>query len=320
VSIRLSDDAQDPQQPRNGCLVLVHPLMRVEFESMAEPDDPRFGNDTVAFMDDVEFVAFDLETTGLSSAFCHIIEFGAVRFRADGTELDRLEQLVNPGCPIPPRVTAVHGITDEMVQGHPRIKQALPEFLQFLGDDGTIVLAHNAAFDLGFISMSAARTQMDVPQHSVVDTLALSRKRLRRMPNHRLETIGRHFQVVDSTEHRGLGDALVVKSVFLYLLEQHPAICGIDDLMNVVSPMFFEPACLDPVLFPVGYEPLAQAIEAGESLSIVYGGGSKGAGSRQITPHTLIEERGTFYLIARCHIDDTDKHFRLDRIREIQSD
>ena len=83
--------------------------------------------------------------------------------------------------------------------------------------------------------------------------------------------------------------------------------------------MYFEPACLDPVVMPAGYEPLAHAIETGQSLSIVYGGGSKGQRSRQITPHTLIEEYGNLYLIARCHIDDTDKHFRLDRIREIQS-
>ena len=57
----------------------------------------------MTFTDDVEFVAFDLETTGLSSAFSRIVEIGAVRFRADGTELERMEQLVDPECSIPPR-------------------------------------------------------------------------------------------------------------------------------------------------------------------------------------------------------------------------
>ena len=271
------------------------------------------------FTDDIEFVAFDLETTGLSAAFCHIVEIGAVRFQADGTEIDRFEQLVNPGCAIPPKVSAIHGIIDQMVERQPSINDVLPEFLQFLGDDETIVLAHNASFDLGFVSSSAARIRIDVPDHMVVDTLELSRKRLRRLSNHRLETIGRRFGIVESTEHRALGDALVVKSAFLCLLEQRPAICCLDDLLNVVSPMYFEPACLDPTLIPAGFEPLAEAIQAGQSLSIFYSGGTKGATSREITPHTLIEEYGNLYVIARCHIDGMDKHFRLDRIQGFRS-
>jgi len=273
----------------------------------------------VAFTDDVEFVAFDLETTGLSSALSRIVEIGAVRFRADGTELARMEQLVDPECSIPRRVIAVHGITDDMVRGQPTIEQALPEFVEFLGGGDTIVLAHNASFDLGFIASAAARLQTDLPEHTVIDTLALSRKRLGGVPNHRLETLGRHFEVIDATEHRGLGDAMVVKSVFLHLLAKTPAIGDVDELLNVVSPMFFEPACLDPVILPRGYESLARAIRTGEPLSIVYGGGSKGNTSRRITPHTLIEEYGNLYLIARCHIDEMDKHFRLDRIRDIRT-
>ena len=84
-------------------------------------------------MGDVEFVAFDLETTGLHSTFCKIVEFGAVRFRVDGTELDRMERLVDPNCPVPRDATAVHGITDDMLRGQPSIEKVLPEFVQFLG-------------------------------------------------------------------------------------------------------------------------------------------------------------------------------------------
>ena len=105
-------------------------------------------------MDDVEFVAFDLETTGLHSTFCKIIEFGAVRFRVDGTELDRIERLVDPGCPVPRDATAVHGITDDMLRGQPSIEKVLPEFVQFLGSPDTILLAHNTSFDLGFLSVA----------------------------------------------------------------------------------------------------------------------------------------------------------------------
>ena len=123
----------------------------------------------MAFTENVEFVAFDLETTGLSSAFCHIVEFGAVRFRADGTELDRLEQLVDPGCPVPRDATAVHGITNDMIRGQPTVEEVLPEFLQFLGGTDTILMAHNASFDLGFLAVALHRLGANVPEHPVVD-------------------------------------------------------------------------------------------------------------------------------------------------------
>ena len=269
-------------------------------------------------MDGVEFVAFDLETTGLSPDFHRIIEFGAVRFRTDGTELDRLEQFVNPGCPVPRDATAVHGITNDMLRGQPTINQALPNFVQFLGDSSTILLAHNASFDLGFLAVALHRIGANIPEHPVVDTLNLSRWRLRQLPNHRLETVSKHLQITDFTEHRALGDALVVKAVYLRLLEQHPVIKRIDDLFSFIPPLYFEEFMPVSIVFPAGYEPLAEAMEIGQSISIVYDGGTKGRRKRQITPTSLIETRGSLYLIAHCHIDDTEKHFRLDRILEIE--
>ena len=190
-------------------------------------------------MDDVEFIAFDLETTGFSSTSCQIVEFGAVRFRADGTELDRLEQLIDPGCRIPASVSRIHGITDAMVQGKPPIEDVLSEFVQFLGESDTILMAHNASFDIGFLSVAIGRCGMPLPSNPVVDTLGLSRRRLPRLRNHRLETIARHLGISDSTEHRALGDALVVQSAFLGLLSQPPVITSLDDLLNSVPPKFF---------------------------------------------------------------------------------
>ena len=175
-------------------------------------------------MDNVEFITFDLETTGLSPDFNRIVEVGAVRFRADGTELDRMEQLVDPRCAIPTDVTKIHGITDEMVRGQPPIEDVLPEFLEFLGHSETILLAYNAPFDVGFLSAAFSRCKAILPEHPVIDTLSLSRRMLPRLRNHRLETIARHLRIAESTDHRALGDALVVQSVFLKLLAQAPTI------------------------------------------------------------------------------------------------
>jgi DNA polymerase-3 subunit epsilon len=281
---------------------------------------PLESGDGVHFMDDVEFIAFDLETTGLHSTFCQIVEIGAVRFRADGTEVGRMEQLVDPGCPVPERAVAVHGITDDMLLGQPRIEDVLPEFVKFVGSSESILLAHNASFDLRFLSAAWNRIGASVPDHPVVDTLDLSRGRLRQLPNYRLETVNEHLHITDFTEHRALGDALVVKEVFLRLLEQHPAIKRMDELFNSISPLHFEQFVPVPINVPTGYEPLVEAIEIRQSISIVYDGGTKGRRKRLVTPRRLIESRGSLYLIARCHIDDIEKHFRLDRILEIEGE
>jgi DNA polymerase III epsilon subunit family exonuclease len=279
---------------------------------------PLESGDGVHFMDDVEFIAFDLETTGLHSTFCQIVEIGAVRFRVDGTEVGRMEQLVDPGCPVPERAVAVHGITDDMLLGQPRIEDVLPEFLQFLGSSNTILMAHNASFDIGFLSIAMSRCETALPASPVLDTLKLSRWRLARLRNHRLETVARHLRISDSTVHRALGDALVVQSAFLKLLSQPPAITRIDDLFSFAPPLFFEPMTANNPVVPARYKPLIKAIEISRSISIVYDGGTKGRRRRQITPASLIESRGSLYLIAHCHIDDMEKHFRLDRILEIE--
>jgi DNA polymerase III epsilon subunit family exonuclease len=269
-------------------------------------------------IDDAEFVAFDLETTGLSPHFNRIVEVGAVRFRADGTEVDRLEQLVDPRCRIPAGVIRIHGITDAMVHGKPPIKDVLPKFVQFIGSSDTILMAHNASFDIGFLSMAMGRSEMTLPENPVVDTLDLSRWRLPRLRNHRLETIARHLRISDSTEHRALGDALVVQSAFLKLLAQPPVITSLDALFSSVPPMCFEPMIGYSPSVPARYQPLIAAIEIRQSIVIVYDGGTKGRRRRQITPTRLTESRGSLYLVAHCHIDDMEKHFRLDWILDIE--
>ena len=152
----------------------------------------------MSLMDDVEFIAFDLETTGLSPDFNRIVEVGAVRFRADGTECGRMEQLVDPRCAIPDDVIKIHGITDEMVRGQPPIEQVLPEFVEFLGFPDTILLAHNASFDVGFLTAAFSRCKAIFPEHPIIDTLTLSRRTLPRLRNHRLETVARHLRIANS--------------------------------------------------------------------------------------------------------------------------
>jgi DNA polymerase III epsilon subunit family exonuclease len=265
-----------------------------------------------------EFVAFDLETTGLFAGSCRIVEVAAVRFRGDGAELGRMERLVDPGCPIPWRATMVHRITDAMVRGQPPISDVLPEFLDFLGHKETVLLAHNAAFDLGFLSADLARMRLAPPAHAVMDTLSVARRRLPRLPNHRLETVAAYLHVAGG-KHRALADSLAVKETFLQMASLPPAIGAWGELKKLAPLRFFEQPLPTPGLVR-GEDALALAIRRGQRVTIVYEGGTKGPTERPITPKAIVRTRGVSYLVAYCHLDAIEKTYRLDRIRTLQAE
>lgn len=99
-----------------------------------------------------EFIALDLETTGLSAARDRIVELAAVRFRETGETIDLFQSLVNPERPVSPGAYAVHGLSDQELAQAPPARVVLPKFLSFLGGSGCVALiAHNSCFDAGFL-------------------------------------------------------------------------------------------------------------------------------------------------------------------------
>lgn len=262
---------------------------------------------------DADFIAFDLETTGLHPVASQIVEIGAVRFRGDGTLLGEFKQLVDPGCAIPEDATDIHGITDDDVLGQPTIREALPSFLDFVGDAPVVMLAHNAAFDLGFLSVALSRLRRTGPSHPVLDTLSLSRRRLQ-LPNHKLETIGRYLRLIDDERHRALEDTLLLKDVFLNLVERRPALESVDQLLGLCPALSLESFgdILDRP--PVGFEDLWLAIAQQQPVTMVYDGGSSPGASRVVTPLGIVQNRGKVYLAALCHETEIEKSYRLDKI------
>jgi DNA polymerase III subunit epsilon len=188
-------------------------------------------------LSEVEFVAFDLETTGLFPVVNRIVEFGAVRFRLDGSEVGTWEQLVDPECLIPPGVTDIHGITDAMVRGQPTLAQALPGFLDFLGTPDTILLAHNATFDLGFLNFAAAKTGLALPANPVIDTLDLARTCVRGAPSCRLENLVVHLGLAESEDHRALSDSQLAMAFFTHLAGCIKSLRTVENLFRLSPPM-----------------------------------------------------------------------------------
>ena len=146
-----------------------------------------------------------------------ITEIGAVKI-CGGEILSEFSTLVNPGEPIPPYISVLTGITDAMVAGAPRIETVLPAFLEWAG--GTVLVAHNAPFDIGFLKAACAKTGRDWPGHRTLDTVALARRTLGKeeVPNCKLSTLAMFFQAETDPTHRALADARATVDVLHGLL------------------------------------------------------------------------------------------------------
>jgi DNA polymerase-3 subunit epsilon len=168
---------------------------------------------------DVTFVVVDLETTGGSPATCGITEIGAVKVKG-GEILGTFQTLVNPDQVIPPFIAVLTGITQGMVASAPRIDAALGAFLEFARD--TVLVAHNAPFDLGFLKAACTFTNREWPDFDSVDTARLARRVLTRdeAPNCKLSSLSKLFRTRTVPCHRALADAQATVDVLHGLLDR----------------------------------------------------------------------------------------------------
>lgn len=166
------------------------------------------------------FIAFDVETTGLSPNNDRIVEIGAVVFQG-GRPAKTFSSLVNPGIPMPKAATSVNHITDDMLADAPDEDEAYQLFLGFLGDalhGKTIICAHNAQFDLSFLCNTLSRLGIEA-DFEYIDTLALARKYLHGLENYKQSTIEAHFGLTNPAAHRAVSDAENCGQILLGLME-----------------------------------------------------------------------------------------------------
>lgn len=162
------------------------------------------------------FCALDTETTGLQSKTDKVIEIGAVKFSKNGIT-EYFSTLINPEMQIPPICAKISGITNEMLKDKPFIYDILPDFLAFISD--TILVAHNAQFDLRFINEELLRSNLAPLKNQAIDTLAFSRKVLPENKSWKQPVLAKQFNINIKSAHRAYDDARVCMELFIKLLD-----------------------------------------------------------------------------------------------------
>jgi len=172
---------------------------------------------------DVPFVVFDLETSGAApSTGAAVTEIGAVKVLG-GKTIGEFQSFVNPGHYLSDFITSLTGITDAMLASAPTIDQILPTFIDFLGPGHeTVLVAHNAPFDMSFMKAAASAHSYDWPNYAVIDTARVARYVLDRdeVPNCKLSTLAPFFGSPTSPNHRALDDARATVDVLHGIFER----------------------------------------------------------------------------------------------------
>lgn len=178
-----------------------------------------------------DYVVFDLETTGVNPDLDAIIEISAVKVR-NRQVVDRFSSLVNPKRPIPFYATQVNGITDEMVVEEPVLKEVLPRFLDFIGED--VLVGHNIhTFDMLFLYNAAEVLFNGTITNNYIDTLQMARQCLPQLSHHKLVDIASHYHINTEGAHRALNDCIMNQKCLEQMAEEwmkHPPkrcpVCG----------------------------------------------------------------------------------------------
>jgi DNA polymerase III epsilon subunit family exonuclease len=259
----------------------------------------------------------DTETTGASADFGHrVIELGIVRVEG-GRKVGEYQQLIDPQRPIGAGVTALTGISNEMVRGQPTFGQQLPAAMDLLR--GAILVGHNFRFDLSFLAKEFRRAGMELKSAledaHVLDTVRLARKRFGRGGNG-LQRLAPRLGILPVIAHRALADAQTTHLVFEKMIEP---LAGwgttlADALVAQGGAMGLLPSSPREPLLPLELE---EALEQRKAVLMEYLDVNQQRTQRVIVPVSVRRVSGELMLVAYCHLRDAKRTFKIERIVQL---
>jgi DNA polymerase-3 subunit epsilon len=263
---------------------------------------------------DFSIIAFDTETSGAYPIESEIIELGAVKWQ-NGKVIDRFQTLLKPSQPLQPDNIKIHGITNEMVADAPLMKTEILKFCEFI--EGSVLLAHHAPFDLGFLTLDLEKEGLQFPKNIHFCTSLLSRA-LINTTNHKLQTLIKELQLDGGAAHRAYDDANACLQVFMKCLEKLESDTSLGRLQDVQKK---ELSWDKYRIFSSGNQKLitlAKACQKQTSINIVYEGGQTKSKSRPIKPFGIVRNPDGDYVYAECGLEFTRKRFFVDKILDYE--
>lgn len=263
------------------------------------------------------FAFLDVETTGLDpNSGDKICEIAVIK-TVGGEVADEFVSLVNPGRSIPERAISIHGITQSMVNRAPLFRDIADDLLEFLHD--TIIVAHNARFDLEFLRSELNNLNLSLPENSVIDTLSIAR-RYYTFPSNSLGDIARYIGLPIDKQHRALADVTTTKDMFEYFLKDLERrgirLKRLKDILKLQGKSV-ELKSSNELVLPNEIE---RALREKTKLEIKYLSAYKEETStRIIEPFDISASKTNTYIHAYCHLRKEKCTFRLDRILGIRA-
>jgi DNA polymerase-3 subunit epsilon len=259
---------------------------------------------------DLPLTFVDVETTGLDieqgDRVCEVALLKVHR----GQERMRWSCLVHPGRAMSPRATGINGITDHMLATAPRFECLASTLSPLLHD--TVFIAHNAQFDVRFLRHEFNLAQQELPSLAVVDTLALAQAWYR-FPHNSLQAIAECFGLSNTVRHRALADVLTTWQIWQRFIAERET-GGPLTLTHMMHPHDRRSAAELELLTTT----MHTALDTRQQLFLRYKASNAEETQRTVLPLELQYERGHAYLRAYCHMRQGERHFRLDRIVELE--
>ncbi len=260
-------------------------------------------------IDAVPLAVLDTETTGLEPALGHrVIELAILRLEG-WQETGQMDELVNPGRPISPSASRVNQIVDADVTNAPRFPDLVGRVADLL--EGTLVVAHNAAFDAAFIAAEWTLTSLPPLTNPCACTLLLARNWYR-LPRNGLGQVARELGIRRRLAHRAMPDVWVTAQIFRRMLKDlnQWGVHTVGELMHAQGGIISFPAPAQ-VALP---SPLDRAVQQHTPIGIRYLDDHGNVTERVIEPYFLRSYQGDGYLTAFCRLRNAQRTFRIDRI------
>jgi DNA polymerase III epsilon subunit family exonuclease len=214
VVFRLSNADEELAASLVSDLVRGDPRFAIETDHLAIVDD----DFEARSLNELDFVVLDVEAIGARALPARIIEIGAYRLRS-GKIIDEFQTLINPGIPLPRFISALTGITDEMLVSAPRFANMVGAWLDFSGD--AVLVAHNSTFDMPLLNQEIARVFPGCrTRNAELCTVKLARRIMPNLDSHNLDALAEHFGFEIPERHRAAGDARATAQIMLRLLDR----------------------------------------------------------------------------------------------------